>query len=58
MLPAHWLIETLTEVDSTNSELMRRARRGDTASTLLIAEQQTAGRGRLGRINHLQQLRL
>lgn len=49
MLPAHWLIETLTEVDSTNSELMRRARRGDTASTLLIAEQQTAGRGRLGR---------
>ncbi len=54
MLPAHWLIETLPEVDSTNSELMRRARRGDTASTLLIAEQQTAGRGRLGRQWHSQ----
>ncbi|NBX56220.1 MAG: biotin--[acetyl-CoA-carboxylase] ligase [Betaproteobacteria bacterium] len=54
LLPAHWLIETLTEVDSTNSELMRRARRGETASTLLIAEQQTAGRGRLGRPWHSQ----
>ena len=52
MLPDHWLIETLPEVDSTNSELMRRARHGNTASTLLIAEQQTAGRGRLGRQWH------
>ncbi|MDR2156085.1 MAG: biotin--[acetyl-CoA-carboxylase] ligase [Burkholderiaceae bacterium] len=42
-------VEVLTETDSTNSELMRRARAGRTAPVLLIAETQTAGRGRLGR---------
>ncbi len=35
---------------STNSELMRRARTGQIAPLLLVAEQQTAGRGRLGRV--------
>ena len=39
----------LPEIDSTNTELMRRARAGQTEPTLLVAERQTAGRGRLGR---------
>ena len=42
-------VEVVGEIDSTNSELMRRARAGRTAPTLLVAELQTAGRGRLGR---------
>ena len=42
-------VEVLPEVDSTNTELMRRARAGRHEPTLLVAEQQTAGRGRMGR---------
>jgi BirA family biotin operon repressor/biotin-[acetyl-CoA-carboxylase] ligase len=42
-------VEILPEVDSTNTELMRRARAGLTDPVLLVAERQTAGRGRLGR---------
>jgi BirA family biotin operon repressor/biotin-[acetyl-CoA-carboxylase] ligase len=42
-------VEVLAEVDSTNSELMRRARSGRHDPVLLVAEAQTAGRGRLGR---------
>lgn len=42
-------VEVLPEVDSTNSELMRRARAGRTEPVLLVAEHQTAGRGRMGR---------
>ena len=42
-------VEILPEVDSTNTELMRRARAGQTDPVLLVAERQTAGRGRLGR---------
>ena len=42
-------VEVLAQVDSTNSELMRRARAGRLEPVLLVAEQQTAGRGRLGR---------
>ena len=49
-------VEVLPKIDSTNSELMRRFRAtaaaGDPAgpeTVLLVAEQQTAGRGRLGR---------
>jgi BirA family biotin operon repressor/biotin-[acetyl-CoA-carboxylase] ligase len=42
-------VEVLPEIDSTNTELMRRARAGNTSPVLLVAEQQTAGRGRLGR---------
>ena len=45
-------VEVLACVDSTSSELMRRARAGRTEPTLLIAETQTAGRGRLGRQWH------
>ncbi|ROZ79159.1 biotin--[acetyl-CoA-carboxylase] ligase [Ramlibacter sp. WS9] len=42
-------VEILPQVDSTNTELMRRARAGRLEPVLLVAEQQTAGRGRLGR---------
>lgn len=42
-------VEVLPQIDSTNSELMRRSRLGQTEPVLLVAEQQTAGRGRLGR---------
>ena len=42
-------VEILPQIDSTNSELMRRARAGRLEPTLLVAERQTAGRGRLGK---------
>ena len=42
-------VEIAPTLDSTNTELMRRARQGQQYPTLLVAEQQTAGRGRLGR---------
>jgi BirA family transcriptional regulator, biotin operon repressor / biotin---[acetyl-CoA-carboxylase] ligase len=42
-------VEVLDEIDSTNTELMRRARGGDSGRVLLVAREQTAGRGRLGR---------
>jgi BirA family transcriptional regulator, biotin operon repressor / biotin---[acetyl-CoA-carboxylase] ligase len=46
---AAFSVEVLPEIDSTNTELMRRAHAGRLEPTLLIAEQQTAGRGRMGR---------
>lgn len=50
---APWLpglvVEQVDEIDSTNTELMRRARAGRIDPVLLIAARQTAGRGRLGR---------
>ena len=42
-------VEILPQIASTNTELMRRARAGQTDPILLVAESQTAGRGRLGR---------
>lgn len=48
LLPG-FTVEVLAEVDSTNSELMRRARAGQADPVLLVAERQTAGRGRRGR---------
>jgi BirA family biotin operon repressor/biotin-[acetyl-CoA-carboxylase] ligase len=48
LLPG-FTVEVLPQLDSTNSELMRRARTGLADPVLLVAEQQTAGRGRLGR---------
>ena len=66
--PAHWpaeaiwqsiepllpgfTVEVLPSIDSTSTELMRRARTGRLEPTLLVAEEQTAGRGRLGRDWH------
>lgn len=48
LLPG-FTVEVLPSIDSTNSELMRRARAGQNEPVLLVAEEQTAGRGRLGR---------
>ena len=45
-------VEILPEIDSTNTELMRRARAGRTEPVLLVAEHQSAGRGRMGRQWH------
>jgi len=42
-------VESVAEIDSTNTELMRRARAGRLDPVLLVAQRQTAGRGRLGR---------
>lgn len=43
-------VEAVAQIDSTNTELMRRVRAGALPPpTLLVAERQTAGRGRLGR---------
>lgn len=42
-------VEVLPEIDSTNTELMRRARAGQAEPIVLVAESQTAGRGRQGR---------
>ncbi|MDQ6882189.1 MAG: biotin--[acetyl-CoA-carboxylase] ligase, partial [Pseudomonadota bacterium] len=54
ILPA-FTVEVLPQLDSTNSELMRRfkgapGRPPQPEPLLLVAEQQSAGRGRLGRI--------
>ena len=46
--------QVLPEIDSTNTELLRRFKSGQPEPTLLVAEQQTAGRGRLGRQWHSQ----
>jgi BirA family transcriptional regulator, biotin operon repressor / biotin---[acetyl-CoA-carboxylase] ligase len=49
-LPPGLAFEATPEIDSTNAELMRRARAGALHQALLLtAEQQSAGRGRLGR---------
>ena len=42
-------VEIVPTLGSTSTELMRRARAGRTEPVLLVAERQTAGRGRLGR---------
>lgn len=42
-------VEVVPSIDSTNTELMRRARAGQDAPVLLVAETQTAGRGRMGK---------
>lgn len=45
-------VEVVPLIGSTNTELMRRARDASLSPVLLVAERQTAGRGRLGRIWH------
>lgn len=45
-------VEVLPQIDSTNSELMRRAKAGDQSPILLVAEHQSGGRGRMGRHWH------
>lgn len=53
LLPG-FTVELLPSVDSTNSELMRRARAGAIEPVLLAADTQTAGRGRMGKGWHSQ----
>ena len=42
-------VDALAVCDSTNSELLRRAEQGAPAGSVLVADEQTAGRGRRGR---------
>jgi BirA family biotin operon repressor/biotin-[acetyl-CoA-carboxylase] ligase len=42
-------IDLLAECGSTNAELMARAQRGAPSGSVVVAERQTAGRGRMGR---------
>lgn len=44
-----WPVEIMPTVDSTNSEAMRRLVAGASTPFVIVAEQQTAGRGRRGR---------
>jgi BirA family biotin operon repressor/biotin-[acetyl-CoA-carboxylase] ligase len=45
-------LQAVAECPSTNSALLEAARQGLTAPRLLVADRQTAGRGRLGRAWH------
>ena len=42
-------VEVLPQIDSSNTALLERARAGQYQPALLVAERQTAGRGRMGR---------
>jgi BirA family biotin operon repressor/biotin-[acetyl-CoA-carboxylase] ligase len=44
-----WQVRRLPEVDSTNRVLLEQARAGAPEGRVVVAEHQTAGRGRLGR---------
>lgn len=46
------VVEVFPSIDSTNAEARRRFTEGCRTPTLLLAEEQTAGRGRLGRSFH------
>lgn len=46
---AGWGIHVCETIDSTNAEALRLAAQGETLPLLVLAEQQTAGRGRRGR---------
>lgn len=47
--PPRWDVIRLDETGSTNDDLVRMARDGAPAGTVLVADHQTAGRGRLDR---------
>src|SRR5471030_364006 len=44
-----WPVEVFDSIDSTNAEALRAIERGQAAPFLVLAERQTAGRGRRGR---------
>ena len=48
-LAGRFNVDAVAECDSTNSELLRRAEQGCPSGTVLVADRQTAGRGRRGR---------
>jgi BirA family transcriptional regulator, biotin operon repressor / biotin---[acetyl-CoA-carboxylase] ligase len=47
-------VDIVAQTGSTNADLLAAARAGATAGTILVAEEQTAGRGRLNRSWHSQ----
>lgn len=52
VLTSQWLgqnVKFLEEIDSTNNEVRRMAEQGAPEGTLVVAENQTAGKGRRGR---------
>jgi BirA family transcriptional regulator, biotin operon repressor / biotin---[acetyl-CoA-carboxylase] ligase len=49
-LPAPYRLAQLDEIDSTNAEAMRRALAGDSGPLWILAERQTGGKGRSGRV--------
>lgn len=44
-----WRVEVVASTGSTNADVAARARAGEPAGLVLVAEEQTVGRGRLGR---------
>jgi len=49
LAPDGWRVEVLSQTPSTNAVVAARARAGEPAGLVVVAEQQTAGRGRLDR---------
>jgi BirA family biotin operon repressor/biotin-[acetyl-CoA-carboxylase] ligase len=49
LAPDGWRVEVLEQVASTNSVVSERARAGEAAGLVIVAETQSAGRGRLDR---------
>lgn len=49
LAPDGWRLEVLAEAGSTNALVAERARAGEAAGLVVVAEAQTAGRGRLDR---------
>jgi BirA family biotin operon repressor/biotin-[acetyl-CoA-carboxylase] ligase len=48
-LAGRWLVDAVAETGSTNADLLAAAATGAPAGTVLVAELQSGGRGRLGR---------
>jgi len=48
-LSGRWLVEAVTQTGSTNADLLAAAAGGAASGTVLVAELQSGGRGRLGR---------
>jgi BirA family biotin operon repressor/biotin-[acetyl-CoA-carboxylase] ligase len=49
LAPEGWRVEVLSETESTNAVVAERALSGEPAGLVVVAERQTAGRGRLDR---------
>jgi BirA family biotin operon repressor/biotin-[acetyl-CoA-carboxylase] ligase len=49
LAPDGWRLQVLAETPSTNAVVAERARAGEPSGLVVVAEAQTAGRGRLGR---------
>jgi BirA family biotin operon repressor/biotin-[acetyl-CoA-carboxylase] ligase len=50
LAPDGWRVEVLEQTPSTNAVVAERARSGELAGLVVVAEEQTAGRGRLDRV--------